>query len=88
MIEYDQLEAPGNPIIPRETDFSGSRFEAFKKLATAAKAHGSLIVGQVSHPGRQVESRVQKNPISASDMHLGKLKFCPPNFHGFLRLEV
>ncbi|KAH7351332.1 hypothetical protein BKA65DRAFT_536314 [Rhexocercosporidium sp. MPI-PUGE-AT-0058] len=70
MIEYDQLEAMGNPIIPREAEFSGLRFEAFKELATASKAHGSLIVGQVSHPGRQVENRLQKNPISASDKQL------------------
>ncbi|KAL2071041.1 hypothetical protein VTL71DRAFT_12276 [Oculimacula yallundae] len=70
MIEYDQLEAMGNPIIPREAEFSGPRFDAFKELATAAKAHGSLIVAQVSHPGRQVENRIQKNPISASDKQL------------------
>ncbi|CZT01443.1 probable 12-oxophytodienoate reductase 1 [Rhynchosporium agropyri] len=70
MIEYDQLEAMGNPIIPREAKFSGPRFEAFKEMATASKAHGSLIVGQVSHPGRQVENRLQKNPISASDKQL------------------
>jgi len=70
MIEYDQLEAMGNPIIPRTAGFSGERFEAFKELATAAKTHGSLIVGQVSHPGRQVENRIQKNPISASDVQL------------------
>ncbi|TVY14177.1 NADH-dependent flavin oxidoreductase nadA [Lachnellula arida] len=70
MIEYDQLEAMGNPIIPRDAEYSGPRFEAFKDLATAAKAHGSLIVGQVSHPGRQVENRVQKNPVSASDVQL------------------
>ncbi|TVY33790.1 NADH-dependent flavin oxidoreductase [Lachnellula subtilissima] len=70
MIEYDQLEAMGNPIIPRDAEYSGPRFEAFKDLATAAKAHGSLIVGQVSHPGRQVENRIQKNPVSASDVQL------------------
>ncbi len=70
MIEHDQLEAMGNPIIPREAEISGPRFDAFKELATAAKAHGSLIVAQVSHPGRQVESRIQKNPISASDVQL------------------
>lgn len=29
-----------------------------------------LCVGQVSHPGRQVESRIQPNPISASDVQL------------------
>jgi 2,4-dienoyl-CoA reductase-like NADH-dependent reductase (Old Yellow Enzyme family) len=70
MIEYDQLEAMGNPIIPREAEFSGPRFEAFKEMAAVTKAHGSLIVGQVSHPGRQVENRIQKNPISASDVQL------------------
>jgi 2,4-dienoyl-CoA reductase-like NADH-dependent reductase (Old Yellow Enzyme family) len=76
MIEYDQLEAMGNPIIPRDAEFSGPRFEAFKELATQSKAHGSLIVGQVSHPGRQVENRIQKNPISASDVQLeGKFPF-------------
>ena len=70
MIEYDQLEAMGNPIIPRDAEFSGPRFKAFKELAAASKAHGSLIVGQVSHPGRQVENRLQKNPISTSDIQL------------------
>jgi 2,4-dienoyl-CoA reductase-like NADH-dependent reductase (Old Yellow Enzyme family) len=74
MIEYDQLEAMGNPIIPREADFSGERFDAFKKMAEASKAHGSLIVGQVSHPGRQCEQRIQPNPMSASDVQLeGKM---------------
>jgi len=70
MIEYDQLEAAGNPIIPRGAEFKGERFEAFKELATESKKHGSLIVGQVSHPGRQVETRIQKDPVSASDVQL------------------
>ncbi|KAH6642032.1 hypothetical protein C7974DRAFT_408625 [Boeremia exigua] len=70
MIEYDHLEAAGNPIIPRGSEFSGERFEAFKEMATEATKHGSLFVGQVSHPGRQVESRIQKNPVSASDIQL------------------
>lgn len=70
MIEYDMLEAAGNPIIPREAEFSGERFEAFKEMATLGKKDGMLMVGQVSHPGRQVESRIQKNPISASDVQL------------------
>jgi 2,4-dienoyl-CoA reductase-like NADH-dependent reductase (Old Yellow Enzyme family) len=52
----------GNPIIPRDAEFSGPRFETFKELGAAAKAHGSLCFGQVSHPGRQVESRIQKDP--------------------------
>lgn len=70
MIEFDQLEAAGNPIIPRTAEPKGERFEAFKKLASESKAHGSLVIGQVSHPGRQVGSSIQKNPVSASDVQL------------------
>ncbi|KAJ8059453.1 hypothetical protein OCU04_011116 [Sclerotinia nivalis] len=70
MIEYDHLEGMGNPIIPLEAPFEGERFERFAAMAKEGKAHGSLMVGQVSHPGRQVESRVQPNPISASDVQL------------------
>ena len=70
MIDYDQLEAMGNPIIPRGAEFSGERFDAFKALASESKKHGSLIIGQVSHPGRQVETRIQKHPVSASDVQL------------------
>lgn len=70
MIDYDQLEAAGNPIIPGDAPFSGLRFERFRDLATAAKAHGSLVVMQVSHPGRQVHARINDHPISASDVQL------------------
>ncbi|OAP59552.1 hypothetical protein AYL99_06850 [Fonsecaea erecta] len=70
MVDYKSLEAPGNPIIPPGAPFEGARFEAFKELASQGKAHGSLIVGQVSHPGRQVEQRLEPNPISASDVQL------------------
>lgn len=70
MFEYDHLEAAGNPIIPRDAQFSGERFEAFKEMGTEGKKHGMLMVGQVSHPGRQVENRIQKDPVSASDVQL------------------
>lgn len=70
MVEYDHLEAAGNPIVPRDASPSGERFEAFKELATVSKKHGSLIIAQVSHPGRQVADTIQKAPISASDVQL------------------
>lgn len=70
MFEYDHLEAAGNPIIPRGAPYEGERFEAFKEMAELGKKQGCLMVGQVSHPGRQVEQRIQKNPISASDVQL------------------
>ncbi|GAM41525.1 hypothetical protein EIK77_008581 [Talaromyces pinophilus] len=70
MIEYDQLEFAGNTIIPLEAPCHGERFEAFKEMAAVSKKHGALIIAQVSHPGRQVPDDIQKNPISASDVHL------------------
>ena len=70
MIEYDQLEAAGNLIVPRGAEFKGERFEAFKKLAEASKAHGSLLFGQLSHPGRQTWDKLQNDPVSASDVKL------------------
>ncbi|KAI0421487.1 NADH:flavin oxidoreductase/NADH oxidase [Xylaria grammica] len=70
MLYYDQLEAAGNPIIPKDASFSGERFERFKELGAKAKAHGSLVVGQLSHPGRQVPDTIQPNPLSASDIQL------------------
>lgn len=83
MIAYDQLEAPGNPIIPPDAPYSGERFEAFKELGAQAKKHGSLIVGQISHPGRQTEQRLQPDPVSASDVQLeGEvmgMKFAKPH---------
>lgn len=39
-------------------------------MGAVSKAHGSLVVAQVSHPGRQVENRIQKDPVSASDVQL------------------
>lgn len=70
MVEFDQLEAAGNPIIPRGEAPEGPRFEAFKEQAIAAKAHGSLCLLQLSHPGRQTPDLLNSNPISASDIQL------------------
>ncbi|KIW36734.1 uncharacterized protein PV06_11030 [Exophiala oligosperma] len=70
MLDYDQLEAPGNAIIPPGATFHGERFDAFKELARQAKSHGSLITGQVSHPGRQVADTINGNPVSASAVQL------------------
>lgn len=67
MTSYDAVEAYGNPIIPDDHD---GRVAAFRKVAGVTKAHGSLIVAQLSHPGRQGSKFLNPNPISASDVHL------------------
>ncbi|KAL7623489.1 hypothetical protein AAE478_007171 [Parahypoxylon ruwenzoriense] len=65
-IEFDMLDAIGDGIVTPECSPTGPRFEAFKGLAEAAKAHGSLILAQVTHPGRQLAARIRKDAISAS----------------------
>jgi 2,4-dienoyl-CoA reductase-like NADH-dependent reductase (Old Yellow Enzyme family) len=72
LIEYDHIEAAGNCVISRKSSFSGERFEAYKAMAAAGKKHGSLFVGQLNHPGRQVSSNFQKHPISAN-VNVGEL---------------
>jgi 2,4-dienoyl-CoA reductase-like NADH-dependent reductase (Old Yellow Enzyme family) len=62
----------GDMGIPIDAKYEGERFEKFKELAKGAKADGSLLVGQVNHPGRQIEARVNPNAISASDVQLGE----------------
>lgn len=70
IIDAENLEDVGNAIIPRDAPFSGERFEAFKAVGSAGTKHGNLLIGQVSHAGRQVADSIQKHPISASDIQL------------------
>lgn len=61
----------GDMMIDRTCEPEGERFEKFKELATAAKANGSLILGQINHPGRQVQLHLSATAVSASDLQLG-----------------
>ncbi|KAH7050121.1 hypothetical protein B0J12DRAFT_573865 [Macrophomina phaseolina] len=68
MIELDQLEGPGNAIIPKGARFDGPRFSAFASMAAEGKRNGSLMIGQLSHPGSVAVSHVATKVISASDI--------------------
>lgn len=67
MIRYDAVEGYGNPIF---CDNHDNRLEQYKELVAAAKAHGSLFIAQLSHPGRQGNVALNPNPVSASDVAL------------------
>ncbi|KAF4960608.1 hypothetical protein FSARC_10422 [Fusarium sarcochroum] len=69
-IDLDSVGAAACAGVPAYAPFEGERFEQFKKLATAAKGDGSLIVAQVNHPGRQVPYKMNPVAISASDVQL------------------
>ncbi|KAJ3547697.1 hypothetical protein NM208_g1381 [Fusarium decemcellulare] len=62
----------GNVIIGREHHPTPGdlRFERFKQVASAATAHGSLLIGQLVHVGRQADARVSKETIAASAIQL------------------
>lgn len=65
-IKKDHLEATGNAIIDRE--LPSDYLDDYCVLAGAAKACGSLVLGQLSHPGRQVPITIQSSPESSSDI--------------------
>lgn len=77
MIRYDAVEAFGNPIFHDDHD---GRLEKFKEMTAAAKAHGSLVIAQLSHPGRQGGKALNPNPVSASDVQL-KIKWAGNEFN-------
>lgn len=54
----------GNAIIDR--DLPRDYLQDYKEVARAAKSHGSLVLGQLSHPGRQVSITIQPYPESSS----------------------
>lgn len=72
MLGPDDIEGPGNAIVPLDTPLQGPRMDAFRELATAGKAGGSLFIAQLNHAGRQVFETLNPNPVSASDVHLDK----------------
>ncbi|KAL2878880.1 hypothetical protein SGCOL_005848 [Colletotrichum sp. CLE4] len=82
-IDFEHVSTPGDMIItpecaPTEGD---ARFEGFKAIAAAGKADGSLMIGQVNHGGRQVQKKIQPNPVSASAVPLEPkmgMEFAPP----------
>ncbi|KAM0207795.1 hypothetical protein ACHAQD_011880 [Fusarium lateritium] len=62
----------GNVVISKEHQAvpNDTRFEAFKQVAAAATAQGSLLIGKIVHVGRQADARVSQETIAASAIPL------------------
>ena len=73
MIDAAYLESPGNSILTIGSPFSGKRFDAYAGIARQSKAHGSLVLAQINHLGRQCS--FHPDPVSASDVQLVKYAF-------------
>ncbi|KAG1745091.1 uncharacterized protein EDB91DRAFT_1050317 [Suillus paluster] len=65
-IKKDHLEATGNTIIDR--DLPSHYLQEWTDVARAAKSEGSLVIGQLNHPGRQVSINIQPYPEAPSDV--------------------
>ncbi|KZL78744.1 NADH oxidase [Colletotrichum tofieldiae] len=76
LIDPEHFEAPGNSVVSLGSPFSGRRFEAFSEMADATKVDGSLLIGQVLHPGRVADPSVQPRSIIASNVEM-----VVPGFH-------
>uniref|UniRef100_A0AC34F2E0 NADH:flavin oxidoreductase/NADH oxidase N-terminal domain-containing protein n=1 Tax=Panagrolaimus sp. ES5 TaxID=591445 RepID=A0AC34F2E0_9BILA len=69
MVDQHHLESPGNTMITKELD-SSERRQIWSKIATKAKKHGALIIGQLGNAGRQTQRAVNPHPYSSSDVPL------------------
>lgn len=71
-IHRENLEAKGNFIIDKDSPWDP--VECLKPVIDAAKAHGSLVIGQLTHGGRQTSIDINPKPVSASETQ------SPPTF--------
>ena len=60
-----QLEHAGNFVLDDRSDMDRAR-----RLASAAKSAGNLVLVQLSHPGRQSPKAINPRPLSISDRRL------------------
>jgi 2,4-dienoyl-CoA reductase-like NADH-dependent reductase (Old Yellow Enzyme family) len=58
-IHREHLEAAGNAVIDRDSPWDP--VEAFTPVVLAAKAGGSLCIGQLTHGGRQVSNLIRES---------------------------
>lgn len=90
-ISTSSLESVGDPAIPLDAPFSGPRFNGFAAMARAGKAHGSLMVAQVSHPGRLcvfVDSPVSASEVEVSNNGKGDGIYKYPKPHAATKEEI
>ena len=66
------LEHAGNFVLDEKSDMERAR-----KLASAAKRGGALVLVQLAHAGRQTPEAINSRPLSISDLRLDLPACCP-----------
>ena len=64
-IDRCHLEHAGNFVLDPQTDMDKA-----KRLATAAKSGGALVLAQLAHAGRQTPEAINARPLSISELPL------------------
>ncbi|KAI8458738.1 hypothetical protein BY996DRAFT_4576812, partial [Phakopsora pachyrhizi] len=64
-IHREYLEARGNLVIDKNSKWDP--VEAIEPIVRVTKSNGSLVIGQLTHGGRQTPKTVNQEPVSASD---------------------
>lgn len=67
MIDRQALGEPKNVVLDKKSDLS-----MFKKWAQAGQLHGAQIWMQLNHPGKQIPSVLNKEPVAPSAIALGE----------------
>ncbi|KAK6072319.1 hypothetical protein SCUP515_07400 [Seiridium cupressi] len=68
--DFRSIAAAGDMIVTPECQTAGERFEMFQRVAAAGKAGGSLMVAQVSYPGRQLQHRFNPVAVSSTEVQI------------------
>ncbi|MBK8456753.1 MAG: NADH:flavin oxidoreductase/NADH oxidase family protein [Phyllobacteriaceae bacterium] len=78
IVDRTHLERGGNLAIDGAQ--SNEALSSLAAMAQAAKAHGSLIVMQLNHAGRQTQKMINKHPLAPSNIGLkmGNGRFATP----------
>ncbi|KDN40082.1 hypothetical protein RSAG8_08403, partial [Rhizoctonia solani AG-8 WAC10335] len=76
VVDSMHLEMPGNGVIT-ESNSTPTHIEQLRRMASAGKAHGSLVVMQLSHAGRKTPGYINSHPVSAGDVRLDEQATIP-----------
>ncbi|CAE7118293.1 unnamed protein product [Rhizoctonia solani] len=75
-VDSTHIETPGNGIISKSNS-TFTHIEQFRRMASAGKAHGSLVLMQLSHAGRKAPGYINSHPVSAGDVRLDEQAAIP-----------